>query len=145
MDKESLHHRSADDEVVYRYATYFCAPSWMFPACLRLPSLDLVPALPAGLGCCFPVLDIVIPLGFPSALGPPFTIAVAIVKIGQDWWPDGGQPPDRERETADVYLSYFSECYQNKSLGEKRKDVWDVEKDRWGQLKRESDKVGSGC
>ena len=60
-------------------------------------SLDLLPAFPAGLGCCLPMLGIVVALEFPSALDPPFTIAVAIVEIGQGWCPDGQPPTGSER------------------------------------------------
>lgn len=113
-EQRSSQHTSADG-VVERCVTHFWAPSWRFPACFRLPSVGLLPALTAGLGCCFPVLGTVIPLEVPSALDPPFTIAVAIIKTGQGWCPDG-QPPDQERETADIYLSYVSVWCQGSSL-----------------------------
>ena len=63
------------------------------------------------------MLDTVVALELPSTLGPPFTIAVAIVETGQDWSPDG-QPPDRERETAEMCMCWVSRRYQNR--GEKR-------------------------
>lgn len=115
----------------------------MFPACFRLPSVGLLPALPAGLGCCFPVLSIVVPLELPSALGPPFTIAVAIFKTGQDWCPDG-QPPYWERATADMYFVLYLSTLSRQCLNI-CKTCESIENDHWGQLKGESEKVGNGC
>lgn len=90
------------------------------------------------------MLGTVVPLELPSALGPPFTIAVAIVETGQDWCPDG-QPPDRERKTAEMYLSWVPERYENRVRRDAGYNERDGEKDHWGQLQSEGEKVGSRC
>ena len=88
------------------------------------------------------MLVVVAPLGLLSALGPPFSIAVAIVKIGAR-----GHPPDRERETGERCFVLYCWDALSKSNVKKRKEKWVGCKEGplEGQLKGKSDQVGSGC
>ena len=138
-----VQHRMVDGKV-WEGITYFWAPSWRFPACFRLPSLGLLPALVAGLDCCFPIPGIVLPVEPPSALDPPFTIAVAIVKNRPGLVPRRStpRPGARDRECiVGLFLSMVSGRFfegMEISLGY-------VGKEGLGQWKIKSIEVESGC
>ena len=138
-----VHHKMVDGEV-WEYLTYFWAPSWRFPACFRLLSLGLLPALVAGLGCCFPIPGIVFPVEPPSALEPPFTIAVAIVKDRPGLVPGRSTPRPGARDRECVVGLFLSMVSRRSLKGWKFLGGY-VGKEGLGQWKIKSDEVESGC